>query len=65
MSGSHTVPVVIVNADHGAPWELLALASVLLPLAYALRHVPWARWTLTTLGTLTLIGAALLLTAAT
>ncbi|NTY02035.1 hypothetical protein [Deinococcus sp. JMULE3] len=59
MSGSRTVPVVIVNADHGAPWELLALASALLLLAYALRHVPWARWTLTALGTLALIGAAL------
>lgn len=58
--GSRTVPVVIVNADRGAPWEVFALACALLTLAFLFRRVPWARWALTGAGVLALIGASVL-----
>ena len=55
--GSRTVPVVIVNADRGAPWEVFALACALLFLAVLFRRAPWARWALLTLAGLCFIGA--------
>ncbi|OOV15230.1 hypothetical protein BXU09_11800 [Deinococcus sp. LM3] len=58
--GSRTVPVVIVNADRGAPWEVFALACALLFLAFLFRRVPWARWALTGAGVLALIVAGVL-----
>ena len=51
------MPVVIVNADRGAPWEVFALACALLFLAFLFRRVPWARWALLTLAGLCFIGA--------
>ncbi|MFT2718554.1 hypothetical protein ACMT4L_01000 [Deinococcus sp. A31D244] len=60
---SRTVPVVIVNADRGVPWEVFALACALLFLAFLFRHVPWARWALTVFGVLALIVAGVLWTA--
>lgn len=54
------MPVVILNADHTAPWELAALACALLLLASFTRRVPWACWTLTALGTLAMIAAGLI-----
>ncbi|BBN95058.1 hypothetical protein DEIGR_101471 [Deinococcus grandis] len=58
--GSRTVPVVIVNADRGAPWEVFALACALLFLAFRFRRVAWARWALTGAGVLALIVAGVL-----
>lgn len=58
--GSRTVPVVIVNADRGAPWEVFALACALLFLAFLFRRLPWARWALNGAGVLALIGAGVL-----
>lgn len=54
------MPVVIVNADRGAPWEVFALACALLFLAFLFRRVPWARWALTGAGVLALIVAGVL-----
>lgn len=51
------MPVVIVNADRGAPWEVFALACALLFLAFLFRRVHWARWALLTLAGLCFIGA--------
>ena len=61
--GSRTVPVVIVNADRGAPWEVFALACALLFLAFLFRRIPWARWALTGVAVLALIVAGVLWTA--
>lgn len=58
--GSRTVPVVIVNADRGAPWEVFALACALLFLAFLFRRVTWARWALTGAAVLALIVAGVL-----
>lgn len=57
------MPVVIVNADRGAPWEVFALACALLFLAVLFRRVPWARWALTGAAALALIVTAVLWTA--
>lgn len=54
------MPVVIVNADRGAPWEVFALACALLFLAFLFRRVHWARWALTGAAALALIVAGVL-----
>ena len=54
------MPVVIVNADRGAPWEVFALACALLFLAFLSRRLHWARWALTGAGVLALIVAGVL-----
>ncbi len=57
------MPVVIVNADRGAPWEVFALACALLFLAFLFHRVTWARWALTGAAVLALIVAGVLWTA--
>ncbi|GGM31134.1 hypothetical protein GCM10008956_04100 [Deinococcus arenae] len=54
------MPVVVVNADRGAPWEVFALACALLFLAFLCRRVPWACLALTGAGVLALIAAGVL-----
>ena len=51
MSGSRTVPVVIVSADYSSLWGMGAGAVCLL-LAFLLRRTlpAWARWVLLTVG---------------
>lgn len=59
MSGSRTVPVVIVNTGHAFPW-LLGASAVLLILAFAFRRAAWARWGLGVGAGLCFLGAWLL-----
>lgn len=51
---------LIVSYGPAFPGQVFALACALVFLAFLFRRTPWARWTLITLGTLTLIGAGLL-----
>lgn len=60
MSGSRTVPVVIVNVDHSFPWRVGA-GVVCLLLAFLFRRAlpSWARWALLTLGVALIVGGLL------
>lgn len=67
MSGAPTVPTgytsrtdLIVSYGPAFPWQVFALACVLLVLAFLFRRVPWARWVLAVAGVLALIGAGVL-----
>lgn len=51
---------LIVSYGPAFPWQVFALACVLLFLAFLFRRLPWARWALTGAGVLALIGAGVL-----
>lgn len=61
MSGSRTVPVVIVSADHSFPWRVGA-GVVCLLLAFLFRRTlpAWAHLALLALGAALLLGGFLL-----
>ena len=60
MSGSRTVPVVIVNYDAGFPWQVFTGGALLLLLAFAFRQTRWAAYAFLILGAVCMVGAALL-----
>ena len=60
MSASRTVPVVIVNHDAGFPWQVFALGTLLLLLAFVFRRTQRAAYALLILGAACMGGAALL-----
>ena len=60
MSGSRTVPLVIVNYDAGFPWQVFAGGALLLLMAFVFRRTRWAAYAFLILGTACIGGAALL-----
>lgn len=61
MSGSRTIPVVIVNVDYSFLWGMGA-GVVCLLLAFLFRRTlpAWARWGLLTFGAALIVGGFLL-----